>query len=64
MCTLNFGLSSYSTVFVMGEFEAKCQPSGDDFYDFSRANFSVVNATEGHVRAGKHAVSFYDEVSC
>ena len=44
--------SSYSTVFVMGEFDVKCQPSGDDFYDFSRANFSVVNATEGHVRAG------------
>ena len=36
----------------MGEFDVKCQPSGDGFYDFSRANFSVVNATEGHVRAG------------
>ena len=36
----------------MGEFDVKCQPSGDDFYDFSRANFSVVDATEGHVRAG------------
>ena len=41
-----------STVFVRGELDAKCHPSGNDFYDFSRANFSIVNAAEGHVRAG------------
>ena len=39
-------------MFVRGELDAKCQPSGDDFYDFSRANISIVNAAEGHVRAG------------
>ena len=39
-------------MFVRGELDAKCLPSGDDFYDFSRANFSIVNAAEGHVAAG------------
>ena len=39
-------------MFVRGELDSKCQPSGDDFYDFSRANFSIVNAAVGHVRAG------------
>ena len=36
----------------MGEFDAKCHPSEGGFYDFSRVNFSVVNATEGRVIAG------------